>query len=552
MKQKGFTLVELLAVIVILAVILVIAIPNIMKIISKSKIDAYNNQMELIKNAAAKYMVQYADEISDSTNVSVSLTKLKEKNLIDNNLKNPITNQLFNNITITINKVNNEYIYGISEGIYLPTGMIPVYYDDNDGNWKKADSANTNNNWYDYSNKKWANAVTVTSTNRATYQSASLGTIISMSDINTMFVYIPRYKYRIPSGSGSREIEVIFETKYTTKSSGDAVNTYYTHPAFTFGNDELNGIWVGKFETTGSITNSTTAALTIKPDLQSVRGQPVKLMYEAIKNTMQGNTSTYGFDNDNDTHMMKNIEWGAVAYLTNSRYGKYGNSSYVGANKELYMNNSSAFYTGRSMGTYSGNGIIITTYEYTGNGSYTYDGKCATISAVINECSSGSVNQIIIDKTLSFGASTTGSIYGIYDMSGGSREYVMGIYKPISFTNPTAIKDCSGFSSNYAPPITCPSTTPYDSQYDNLTIDNKYYDNYLTGAVSTGGKIGDATKEVAGWNGDDVYFISTAAPWLLRGGNYANGVTGGIFSYYANTGAAVGSYSFRVVLTRIN
>ena len=36
--------------------------------------------------------------------------------------------------------------------------------------------------------------------------------------------------------------------------------------------------------------------------------------------------------------MMKNIEWGAVAYLSQSIYGKYGNISYTGANKEVYKN----------------------------------------------------------------------------------------------------------------------------------------------------------------------------------------------------------------------
>ena len=32
--------------------------------------------------------------------------------------------------------------------------------------------------------------------------------------------------------------------------------------------------------------------------------------------------------------MMKNMEWGAVAYLSHSKYGKYGNSMYEGSNKK--------------------------------------------------------------------------------------------------------------------------------------------------------------------------------------------------------------------------
>jgi type IV pilus assembly protein PilA len=544
-KNKGFTLVELLAVIVILAVILVIAIPNIVNIINKSKVDAYNNQMELIKNAASKYMIQYAEEVSDPNNASVSLTKLQEKNLINSNIKNPITNQSFGDITITIKKTNNTITYGVSEGPELVTGMIPVTYDGT--NWVKADITNTDNSWYDYATQKWANAVTVTSTNRATYQSAAVGTTIPMTDINTMLVYIPRYKYLIPAGSGTREIDVVFETENTPKSSGNAVSTYYTHPAFTFGTTELNGIWVGKFETTGSITSSTVAALTIKPDLQSVRSQTPKTFFEAIKNTMQNATAIYGFTNDNDTHMMKNTEWGAVAYLTNSRYGKYGNNSYAGLNKELYMNNSSSYYTGRSMGTYSGNGVLTPTYEYISNGNYTYDGKCSTIYTGISECSSGSINQIITDKTLAYGASTTGSIYGIYDMSGGAYDYVMGLYNPSTLANPSTIRDCSGYSSNYAPPITCPSTAPYDSRYDTTDFSNlltKYYDRYLTSTKING----DATTEVSSWNGDYAYFVNAANPWFLRGGNYYSGVYSGAFSFYNVTGSVYSTVSARVVL----
>ena len=77
----------------------------------------------------------------------------------------------------------------------LDSNMIPVYYDEGAEVWKKADSTNKSNNWYDYCDKKWANSVTVSSTNRSKYQSASVGTEIPMNDILTMQVWIPRYKY---------------------------------------------------------------------------------------------------------------------------------------------------------------------------------------------------------------------------------------------------------------------------------------------------------------------------------------------------------------------
>ena len=71
--------------------------------------------------------------------------------------------------------------------------MIKVVWNEVSSSWEKAD----NHNWYDYDFGKWANAVTVTSATRSKYQSATSGTAIPMSDIETMWVYVPRYSYTI-------------------------------------------------------------------------------------------------------------------------------------------------------------------------------------------------------------------------------------------------------------------------------------------------------------------------------------------------------------------
>lgn len=49
--------------------------------------------------------------------------------------------------------------------------MLPVYYDESSNTWKKADKSNIQQSyaWYDYDSKKWANAITLKSSNKQIY-----------------------------------------------------------------------------------------------------------------------------------------------------------------------------------------------------------------------------------------------------------------------------------------------------------------------------------------------------------------------------------------------
>ena len=107
----------------------------------------------------------------------------------------------------------------------LSDNMIPVYYDECDEVWKKADSTNKSSiyRWYNYNEKIWANSVTVSSTNRSTYKNADPGTTIPMDDILTMQVWVPRYKYKVWNynengtvASDPQEIEITFENGTAT------------------------------------------------------------------------------------------------------------------------------------------------------------------------------------------------------------------------------------------------------------------------------------------------------------------------------------------------
>ena len=412
-------------------------------------------------------------------------------------------------------------------------GLIPVVFDTTAGttsvkNGTKVKTIGKNDsNWYNYSEKKWANAVLVTNTSRSKYLNTS-GVTVSESDILGYFVWIPRYRYKIwttgVSSSGKeQEIDIIFEGKNETKAVATQTGGYYTHPAFTFGNTELDGFWIGKFETGGTANEPK-----VKPDIRALVSQNISTQFAtALKfagGTQSGSTvtfngnSTYGLTSKTDSHMLKNSEWGAVAYLSHSKYG---------ANREVYINNSSGLYTGRSGGNVSGSTPINGTYtdqtsttQYNSYGFYTWDGY------LLNYNTNTQSSTRILEKV----ASTTGNIYGVYDMSGGAYEYVMG-----NFANTIGH---SGF------------TTLPDSKYYDV-----YSSNIFTGTSTTNINFctlatcgGHALNETAGWYSDSSRFVYSSSAWFRRGGYY-NSSASGIFYFYYHSGTNVTSFSFRTCLS---
>ena len=274
-----------------------------------------------------------------------------------------------------INQLIENTHYIDSSGANVPqltSGMIAITYNEKDKTWVKANLGET---WYDYNNQIWANAVTVTESTRDKYMKAEPNTEVSMDDINTMWVWIPRYEYQYTNLGTSyaggtqtqpKEIKINFITQEQVVPSDS--NTYKIPEGFKFGEENISGFWIGKFETStletcNAAENSinegcdlTTLTPQVKPNSISWRGARVSTFFQASR-LMQdaSNTNIYGFDaqgtSSMDIHMLKNTEWGIVAMLSQSKYGKYGNQNYSGTNKEVYQNKSSSYFTGMSNGT---------------------------------------------------------------------------------------------------------------------------------------------------------------------------------------------------------
>ncbi len=449
-----------------------------------------------------------------------------------------------------ISSCQTHPVLGDNSGANVPElakGMIPVVYSEKEKSWEVA---NTLNDWYDYDQQEWANAVTVKEDGtrpREYYQCAPIGTNIPLEDINTMWVWVPRFSYTIKGSYGKQEagrtttpsqalpgeIDVKFISKETIENGSaqytDSVNeTWRTPDGFTFDHKQLSGFWVGKFELTGNATGSCEnescdiSNLTIKPNELSKTNLDVTGFFFTVR-SMQKSKNPYGFDetsqNTINIHMFKNSEWGVVAYLSQSKYGKYGNNLYQGAEKQVKINNCSQYKTG----------IGATTQN-----------EASSATSCTNP-------ENLYDGKYGMSASTTGNITGIYDMSGGSFDYVMGI-----------LADENGFPR-------C-GNNPWGSRFTGKKCndsgvcidfegipfpDVKYYDLYKTSnpALACDGVcFGHALSETSGWYGNGVAFANSNIPWFYRGGENLN-KNSGVFFYSGAHGSGSNNRSTHAILS---
>ena len=450
----------------------------------------------------------------------------------------------------------SEYKESILNGTdpVLEEPLIAVTIED-DGTVKKASLANE---WYNYENKEWANAVILFDENE-TYED---GEIIPEEKIESYFVWIPKYRYQLwdlgnydslteIDTSKVHEIPIIFGDYNTSDDvSGEcttpmesgatgncAVGDYMTHPAFL--SIPSTGFWVGKFENGYSGATGTTEAQQNVNDSSKVIIKPNTYSWRGIQVANAFYTS-YDYKRDLDSHMMKNTEWGAVAYLQHSAYG---------SSTSVRINNNSSYITG-----------------YAANNEPTC-GLTGTNEECNRYCNDNTCNTAYPNSTL---ASTTGNITGIYDMSGGAWEYVMGVMldeesNPMSgrnslynsgFNGTFGCTTCDGDTSDLtelAGGYDFPDSKYYDT-YAYATVDEQYQRRILGDATGELGSFGVAqylalTRQIGSWYSDVAYFVYSNSSWFGRSGNFNNGTDAGIFTYNLDYGRASNGDSFRIILT---
>ena len=377
--------------------------------------------------------------------------------------------------------VSTKKIFDAEKGVNIPSigaNMELVVFDEGTSEWIK-DETNSGYSYIDTSESG--------KENKSEWANAKVTTQVNGQNVESYFVWIPRYAYKI---NGENDIDIVFikgngteaaEEGKTCKYADDpTLNTstdYIIHPAFTTNADlgggldeELPGIWIGKYEVSSVEGNSnsssgdnvTTKHVKVQPGVSSWRYIQMGNMYTVSRN----------YAPDLKSHMLKNSEWGAVAYLTESKYGRNG--------EEVSINN---------------NGI---TY-YTGGGT----GNAYTTAENVLQ-------------------SSTGNVYGIYDLSGNAYEYVASYYKDGNFSSAN-----STFTNG--------ASDEYSTVYTGTSASSAY-------------KYGDATYETSGWHWDFAYFVSSSRPFFNRDGCYLDGSEAGVFGFSATIGSSDSYISFRLSL----
>lgn len=116
MKARGFTLVELLAVIVILGLIALVAVPAITGLLKSGKDDLAETQKLNVETAAKNWASSPQNAMSlpsGSDSICVKLSTLQEQGYIDMDLKNPKTGKPYKEGHVKIERKGKSLVYTV-------------------------------------------------------------------------------------------------------------------------------------------------------------------------------------------------------------------------------------------------------------------------------------------------------------------------------------------------------------------------------------------------------------------------------------------------------
>ena len=175
----------------------------------------------------------------------------------------------------------------------IDKNMMPVKYTGSETKpeWQtvaKAEDATHQGDWYDYGQRRWANAITVKPEALAKYQGKSVK--VDDADVLGYWVYVPRYSYKVRDYSDvdkdshgvDNNFEIKFERANQPRRSSNPSDTvdhdtyepdsaskswgWATPRGFVFGDRDLNGIWLSKYQI--SFANNTAQSLPNQPMLR--------------------------------------------------------------------------------------------------------------------------------------------------------------------------------------------------------------------------------------------------------------------------------------------
>ena len=115
MNKSGFTLAELLAVIVILGLLAVIVIPIVTETLNAYRTRVCETQVKNVIEAARAWGSEEENlvklPLDDTETRTITLAELQEAGYIEKDIKNPLDNSIDLEMDITISKKGHRYVY---------------------------------------------------------------------------------------------------------------------------------------------------------------------------------------------------------------------------------------------------------------------------------------------------------------------------------------------------------------------------------------------------------------------------------------------------------